>query len=173
MARTKKNLPAVNNEKATTDENTSVAGFDIFALETDPVAEVDGVWKPYYHNGKQVAEVLVARASNENYAKLLNNLYEKNREVIDAGIDTKDEDRIRRADDVSRMIDKKCFCRTILKGLRGFSLPNGDILTYTQGNAELLYDRIPDFVKQVKLISANVENYRLVNLKKDAEELKK
>lgn len=150
-----------------------MSGFNLFSQETDNTAEEKGVWKDYTDNGKVVARVLVARANNQEYARLMTSLYDKNRQVIEAGLDTTDKDKTARADEISKTIDKKCFTRHVIKGWKGFVGPDGKEFKFTIANAELVYDRLSEFVRQVKIISAGADNYRLENLKKDSENLKK
>ena len=148
-------------------------GFDLFSQETDATVEAEGFWGDYTDGGKVVARVLVARANNQEYAKLMSKLFDKNRQVIEAGLNTQDKERTARADEVSKEIDKKCFTKHLIKGWEGFVTPEGEEFPFNQANAEMVYDRLSEFVRQVKLISANENNYRLSNLKKDSEELKK
>jgi hypothetical protein len=148
-------------------------GFNLFSQETDEQAEEQGVWTDYVDNGEVVARVLVARANNQEYARLMSSLYEKNRQVIEAGLDTTDKEKTKRADDISKVIDKKCFTRHIIKGWKGFVGPDGKEFKFTMANAELVYDRLSEFVRQVKLASAESNNYRLETIKKDSEALKK
>lgn len=148
-------------------------GFNLFSQETDLQAEEKGIWADYLDNGEVVGKVLVARANNVEYARLMSSLYEKHRQVIEAGLNTTDDDKIRRADEISREIDKKCFTRHIIKGWKGFTDENGKEFKFSIKNAELVYDRLTEFVRQVKLISSDENNYRLSAIKKDAEALKK
>ena len=148
-------------------------GFNLFSQETDEQAEQGGVWVDYTDDGVVVAQVLVARANNQDYARLMTSLYEKNRQVIEAGLDTTDKEKTERADEISKTIDKKCFTRHIIKGWKGFVGPDGNDFKFTMANAELVYDRLSEFVSQVKIASAKADNYRVSNLKKDAETLKK
>ena len=148
-------------------------GFNLFSQETDEQAENSGVWIDYTDNGEVVARVLVARANNQEYARLMTALYDKSRQVIEAGLDTTDTAKTVRADEVSKSIDKKCFTKHIIKGWEGFVNPDGTPFKFNLKNAELVYDRLSEFVKQVKIASANADNYRVENIKKDSEALKK
>jgi len=133
---------------------------NILALATDKEAAVNGVRKDY--NG---ATVIVARANNDAYLKYMRTEYEKHRAAIDIGNAHSDE--------VAEGINREAFIRFILVGWEGFVDGNGDELKYTLKNARLVYDAVPDLVRDVQAMATTDENYRVKNLKDDAESLKK
>lgn len=133
---------------------------DIFAMATDEEAAVKGVEKEW--NG---AKVTVARAQNKEYLKFIREQYEKHRAAIDA--------KNKHADEVAEHINREAFCKFILVGWSGFVGRDGKALPYNHKNACAVYDAVPDLVRDVSLMAAEDENYRVVNLQKDAEDLKK
>jgi len=139
---------------------SSSTGLDIFGLSTDRMAEVKGVEKEW-----KGAKVVVARSQNIEYLKFIRVEYEKHRAAIEAKND--------HADKVADHISKEAFCRFILVGWSGFIGKDGKPLAYNSKNVRLVYDAVPDLVRDVNLISDDDENYYIKNLEKDAEDLKK
>ncbi len=135
-------------------------GLNIFALATDKEAAVKGVKKDW--NG---ATVIVARANNQEYLKYIAAEYEKCRAAIEVGNDHSDE--------VAEGINKEAFVRYILVGWEGFEDSDGSKLPHNLKNARKVYDLVPDLVRDVRMMSADDENYRVAKLKEDAEKLGK
>ena len=134
--------------------------FNVFSLETDLDAEVKGVERDY-----KGAKVIVARANNEDYLKYVGDQYEKNRAAIEVGN--------KHSDEVAEHISKEGFCRHIIVGWSGFTDAKGVDFPYSKKNASILYDRIKDFVKDIRVMSAEDDQYRIETLKADAEALGK
>ena len=135
-------------------------GLDIFALATDKEASIKGVKKEW--NG---ATVVVARSNNVDYLKYIAEQYEKCRAAIDVGNAHSDE--------VAEGINKEAFIRFILVGWEGFVDQKGAALPYNLKNARKVYDAVPDLIRDVRMMAATDENYRVKNLQKDAENLGK
>ena len=135
-------------------------GLDIFALATDKEAAVKGIEKEW--NG---ATVIVARSNNEKYLKYVADEYRKCQAAIDVGNAHSDE--------VAKGINKEAFIRFILVGWKGFANADGTELPYNLKNARKVYDAVPDLVRDVRIMAADDENYRVKKLKDDAEKLKK
>ena len=146
--------------KQQTKYKVILMALDIFAMATDKEAAVKGVEKEW--NG---AKVVVARAQNQEYLKYVREQYEKHRAAIEAGN--------KHSEEVAEHINKEAFCRYILVGWSGFIDKDGKPFPYNLRNAKKVYDAVPDLVRDVTLMSADDENYRIKNLKKDAEDLKK
>ena len=133
---------------------------DIFSLATDKEASVKGVEKEWND-----AKVVLARANNSEYLKYIREQYEKCRAAIDVGN--------KHSDEVAEGITKEAFCRYILVGWSGFVDSDGKPFPYNLKNARKVYDLVPDLVRDVTLMAADDENYRVKNLTKDSEALKK
>lgn len=133
---------------------------NIFSMATDKDVASKGVEKDW--NG---AKVRVARANNPEYMKYLSNEFDKCRAAIEA--------QNKHADEVASEIYKEAFIRFVLVGWSGFVDDEGKEFKYNLKNAREVYDRVPDLVRDVTVISAEDANYRVKTLKADADSLKK
>lgn len=122
--------------------------FDVFAkCATDPVLEVQGTWREIGDG----SEILVARANNRNYSKLLNKLYTEHQEVLD-----RDDDA---ADAKSDEIMVQVFAETILLGWKKLGY-QGSVIDYSVENAKKLL-RHADFRVLVGRKSGEFDAYKL------------
>lgn len=129
--------PANNNYK-----------MDIFKTFTsDPTLEVEGRW---VHVSRD-AEVLVARAGNDNFARKMKELVQKN------NLDLSDE-----SEENGKLLEElliEAMAETVLLNWRGMTR-NGEDFPYSRQNAvEVL--RLKDFRKKINEIADNANAYRL------------
>lgn len=121
---------------------------DIFnSFATDNKLEQEGSWVSL--DGK--ARILVARAGNKKYGRLLSTQVEKNKIALDAKTDE--------ADDLSDDIMIDVLANSILVGWEGLSY-QGVSLDFSIENAKKLLG-VKDFRLLVSNHSRNIENYRV------------
>jgi hypothetical protein len=121
---------------------------DIFKqFATDSNLEQDGTWI----NLGGGAKILVARAGNKKYGRLLGSAVDKNRTVLDSKTDE--------ADDVSDQILIDVLAESILLGWEGITYKNKP-MAYSLDNAKILL-AIPDFRATVTAHSKNVDHFRV------------
>ena len=130
---------------------------DIFEeFATDPTLETKGTWFPM---GKGT-ELLIARAGNRAFNKLLMKEVEANKVVLD-----REDDE---AEDLSDTIRARVMARTVLLGWRtktadGFRdalAYKGDVLVYSESNAEIVLQH-KDFRNLVTEKSQQADAYKL------------
>lgn len=116
---------------------------------TNKDAETQGVWVPFYGE----IELLVARDKNPAHrARLLElNSLSPSRLAGSRKITIKDLDRL---EDISR----KAAARHILLGWKGLEY-EGKPLEYSESNALMLFETLPDFYNEVVQISQDQRNY--------------
>lgn len=120
---------------------------DIFAkYATDESLENNGTWREIGGG----AELLVARAGNKAYAKLLTKLVEQNRKVLDLGDDV--------ADAKSDEIMVEVLAKTVLLGWKGVQFKGKD-LEHSFDNAKMLL-KIKDFRRVVVGLSEEIDFFR-------------
>lgn len=123
--------------------------FDIFnEFATDQALERNGVWREIGPG----TEVLVARANNRNYSRVLSELYEKNSQKL--------EEKSEAADDLSDQIMIEVFAQTILLGWRGDFAYKGSILVYSVENAKMVLQHA-EFRRRIGQIANDVDNYKM------------
>lgn len=121
---------------------------DVFLeYAVDEAKEVDGVWKDL----TATAKVLVARAGNKKYARLLSSEVEKNQRALDLKTEAAEalSDRI--------MID--VLAQTVLLGWEGIKFKGQD-LPYSRDNAKMLL-AVKDFRGVISRLAADFANYRV------------
>lgn len=131
---------------------------DIFkSFATDSKLEQEGTWIPL--GGK--ARILVARAGNKKYGRLLSAAVEKNQIALDLKTDESDElsDKI--------MID--VLANSILLGWEELSF-DGEAMPYSIENAVKMLG-VKDFRLAVSNYSKNIDNYRVSAEKVTAKKL--
>lgn len=123
--------------------------FDVFSeFATDSSLEINGTWRDL---GKG-ARILVARANNREYGRLLNKLYDQHKEVLDREGEE--------ADAKSAQIMGEVISKTILKGWEGISY-KGAAMTYSHENAQTLL--VHDDFRALVMRKANeVDSYKMV-----------
>ena len=120
---------------------------DIFAkYATDESLEANGTWREIGGG----AELLVARAGNKAYSKLLTKLVENSRKVLDLNDDV--------ADAKSDEIMVAVMANTVLLDWKGISF-KGEDLPYSVENAKKLL-AIKDFRKVVSGFSEDLSAFR-------------
>jgi hypothetical protein len=120
---------------------------DIYATyATDEDAEVNGVWQ---HLGD--ANLLIARANNPRYARMLTSLAEKHQLALDKGDDDSDA--------LSNKLLIDVFAETILLGWENVSY-NGESLPYTLENARKVLAH-KDFRREVARLAESIDAYRV------------
>ncbi len=123
--------------------------FDVFAFfATDEEAELKGVEFPIGKSGK----LLIARANNRNYAKVLSKFVDANRD----GLENPDEDA---AADLNDKVLAQVMARTILLGWSGLSF-KGVHVEYSVEKAEELL-AVKDFRRKVAELASSMEAYRV------------
>lgn len=121
---------------------------DIFAqYATDETLENNGTW---FELGAG-AEVLVARAGNRKYGKLLTKEVERARKVLDLADDVAEA----KSDEI--MVD--VLANTILLGWKGLQY-KGEAIEYSVENAKKLLAH-KDFRKAVAQFADDVEAYKI------------
>jgi hypothetical protein len=121
---------------------------DVFAqFATDEKKEVEGVWVDIGDG----AELLIARAGNKKYARLLGSEVEKHQRALDAKGDASDE--------LSERLMVGVFASTILLGWRGDFKFKGEALPYTNENARKVLG-VKDFRAFVAKLSNDIDAYR-------------
>jgi len=120
--------------------------FDVFAqCATDPKAEVNGVWRDIGNGTK----LLVARANNRRYSKLLSKLFEEHKEALD-----KEDDA---ADALSDSIMVQVFAETVLVGWEKLGYKGAE-LPYNLDNAKMVLSHA-DFRVKVGRLSSEIDSY--------------
>lgn len=120
---------------------------DIFnSYATDTKREEEGSWVDLGGGAK----LLIARAGNKKYSRLLSTLVEKNKIALDQKTDA--------ADELSDDIMVEVFSKSILLGWQGLSF-KGEPITYSVENAAKLL-ALKDFRTDVATHSKNIDNYR-------------
>lgn len=121
---------------------------DIFkSFATDETAELEGKWIKL---GDE-AEILVARAGNKRYSKLLTQEYQKNKRLLDKKDDA--------AEELSVTIMVDAMARTLLVGWKNLSF-KGTPLAYSVDNAKLLLS-VKDFRELVLGHASAAETFRV------------
>lgn len=125
-----------------------MAKLDIFKqFAVDESKETEGAWISLTPETK----LLVARAGNRNYARLLAKLVEQHRSQIDSNDEAVSEE-------VTEMIMTEVMAKSILLGWEGV-LYKGEELPYSPETAKQLL-ALKDFRKQVAQFADNFDNYR-------------
>lgn len=123
--------------------------FDIFtAFATDENLENNGTTFPL---GKG-ASVIVARAGNPAYAKLLNKLVEQSRVALDA------EDEA--AEELSKSIMIDVYAQTILLGWNNLSFKGEELGDYSVEKAKKLL-AVKDFRIHIDKLSNQIDAYKV------------
>ncbi len=121
---------------------------DIFAnYATDQKLEDEGAWVKL----DLETHILVGRAGNKKYGRLLSTLVENNKAALDAKTDA--------ADALSDSIMVDVFAESILLGWKGPMSFKGVDMPYTLDNAKTLL-AVKDFRTLVSNHSKNVEHFR-------------
>lgn len=108
---------------------TAPKAIDLFAdFAVDETTANSGVWVPYRGD----VEFLIARHSNRKYRDVLQNLYKRNKAVIDRGGDA--------AEDKMKEILVEAMAKGILLDWRGGMTFQGEPLTYSVDNAKKLLE---------------------------------
>ena len=116
------------------------AATDLFSdFAVDEALSQDGVWVKYTGD----VEFLVARAGNKHYRKVAQNLYDKNRRMLDGKNDAATEKLIE--------ITVEAMAKAILLNWRGDVQFQGEPLPYSLENARkiLRMERLRDFIDGV------------------------
>lgn len=122
--------------------------FDVFAqCATNPDLEVKGVWRDIGGGTR----LLVARANNRTYSKLLNTLFEKHQQALD--IEGPESEKL--SDSI--MVD--VFAKTILLGWEKLGYKGAE-LPYTEDNAKMVLAHA-DFRVKVGRLSAEIDGYKM------------
>lgn len=120
---------------------------DIFAkYATDESLENNGTWREIGGG----AEVLVARAGNKQYGKLLTKLVEQHRKVLDVADEVADA----KSDDI--MVE--VLAKTILLGWKNIEF-KGKALDYSLDNAKTLL-KVKDFRRVVVGLSDELQAFQ-------------
>lgn len=126
----------------------------VFArYKTDVGAELNGAWIAIGDG----AELLVARAHNDNHQAALKRLQKPYTAVLNAGGEIPKDKREAMA--VEAMVE------TILLGWRGLQDEDGAEIPYTRENAVRLLTELPDFRATVAEIATTHETFRAEALK--------
>ncbi|MDI1362511.1 hypothetical protein [Methylotenera sp.] len=121
---------------------------DIFAsFATDEKLEVEGTWVPL----GGTAKILVARAGNKKYGRLLSAAVDKNKLALDAKTDE--------ADALSDSIMVDVLANSVLLGWEGLSFKGTEALPYNLENAKTLL-AVKDFRALVSEKARNIDNFR-------------
>ena len=121
---------------------------DIFAqFATDETKEEDGIWVDIGDD----SEILVARAGNKKYGKMISKEYEKHKKLLDL----KNEASEKKSEEV--MID--VLAKTILLGWKNIMF-KGEELPYSLDNAKMLL-AVKDFRKLVAQYADDTEQYKV------------
>lgn len=120
---------------------------DIFAqFATDESKEEAGVWVEIGED----AEILVARAGNKKYGKMIAKEYEKHKKLLDLKNDASEAK--------SEEIMIEVLAKTILLGWKNISF-KGEDLPYSLENAKMLL-AVKDFRKLVAGYADDTEQYK-------------
>lgn len=122
------------------------------AYATDPKLEQEG--KEFDFGGGLF--LTLARSGNDTYARMLNKQYEAHKHTLDLK-DTPEQ--IKAGKDLSHKIMAKVMAGSVLLGWRGPAEYNGEVLPYSQTNAEKFL-LIKDFQAEVARRSDDFKNYR-------------
>ena len=127
---------------------------DLFSqFATDENLENNGAW----HDIGGGAKLLIARASNRRYVKLLTKLVEQNKRILDGNDEVADA----RSDEIMTQV----LAETILLGWEGVTY-KGKELAYSPANAALVLG-MKEFRKLVGKLADDQEAYRI---KEEAEQ---
>ncbi|VTU32279.1 hypothetical protein H4CHR_02980 [Variovorax sp. PBS-H4] len=119
--------------------------FETFA--TDPKLELEGALLPLDSKG---AKVLVARAGNDNYIRLLRKKLEAAN--LDLASTSKEDEAAAEA------LFIEVQAQTILLGWEGLKF-KGDTLPYSVENARILLS-VKDFRRKIEALSQNFDNFK-------------
>lgn len=137
---------------------------DFFAAyATDIKAETEGKDIPW---GGGVT-LTIARAHNPQYTRLLANLYEKYKDVLDKK-DTPEE--LAEAEACSNKLMAEVMAKTILLGWTGPVMYKKQPLPYSTANAQVLL-QLKDFQNEVAKKAADFRNFRFETEEADAKNL--
>lgn len=121
---------------------------DVFAAyATDEKKELEGVWSDIGDG----AQLLVARAGNRKYARLLGSQIEKHQRALDTKNDA--------ADELSDKILAEVMAQTVLLGWKNIKF-KGSELSYSVDNAKMLL-AVKDFRSLVSRLSNDFDSYRV------------
>lgn len=125
------------------------ADFNLDDYMTDPVAELEGVWREL---GKDKdghkREIKLARANNEKYLEMLRPLQRKNQALLEMN----DSEAFTLAEEIAR----ECYAKHIIKGLR----VDGKDVEYTpEKGREMLMKK--DFFGKIKSMSEQMDMYKV------------
>jgi hypothetical protein len=121
-------------------------GFDFSDFITDPVLEVEGVWRPFGRGSR----IKLARWENTDYERLFRKKVMKEREVLQADDDLSAE--------TLKVIIIDVMANTIIKGWENFRI-NGVETPFSIGKAkELLSNK--DFREKVKGMADVIDHYK-------------
>lgn len=122
---------------------------DVFkSFASDETKENDGVWCELGAG----ASLLVARAGNRKYARMLSSQVEKNQRALDLKNEA--------ADDLSDQIMISVLANTVLLGWKGIQFKRED-MAYSVENAKTLLS-VKDFRSLVSKLSNDFEAYKAV-----------
>lgn len=134
---------------------------DFFAnYATDPKAELEG--KEFDWGGG--VSLLIARAHNPKYTRILAKLYETHKHTLDQK-DTPEQ--LATAEDRSNKIMAETMSKSILLGWTGPVTYKGQPLPYSVANAEMLL-QLKDFQNEVAKKAADFRNFRFETEEADA-----
>lgn len=127
---------------------------------TDPKAELEG--KEFDWGGG--VTLLIARAHNPKYTRILAKLYEAHKHTLDQK-DTPEQ--LATAEDRSNKIMAETMSKSILLGWTGPVTYKGQPLPYSVANAEMLL-QLKDFQNEVAKKAADFRNFRFETEEADA-----
>ena len=126
---------------------------DIFAqYATDPKAELEGREVPW---GGGVT-LLIARAHNPKYTRILSQLYEAHKHTLDQ---KETPEQLATAEARSNKIMAETMAKSILLGWTGPLAFKGKLLEYSIANAQMLLE-IKDFQAEVAKKAGDFRNFR-------------
>lgn len=124
-------------------------------FKTDETAENKGVWREFGE-----AKFLIARTGNKAYAKLLQELVEKNRSLLNKKGEA--------ADKLSESIMIEVTAKTLLLGWEGIANPDNEEealpFSHEAAIAFLSAEGMKDFRKQIAAWADDEEEYRVAKL---------
>jgi hypothetical protein len=127
---------------------------------TDTKAENEG--KEFDWGGG--VKLVIARAHNPTYTRLLASLYEKNKEALDKKSTPED---LAAAEVLSNKIMAEVMAKSILLGWSGPVTFKGEPLPYSSANAQKLLE-LKDFQNEVAKRAADFRNFRFETEEADA-----
>jgi hypothetical protein len=133
---------------------------DIFSqYATDPKSEQKG--KPFDFGGG--VTLIIARAHNAKYSRMLSNLYDAHKHTLDQK-DT--EEQLAEAKRRSNLIMAEVMAHSVLLGWTGPLAYKGEVLPYSVANAKMILEH-EEFQREVAVRAGDFKNFRFEVEEKD------